>query len=808
MIGQGQVLRQLARTLARHTAMAYVGGRIVLSAATITPLLTWPITAQAQAASHRYDIAADTLEQVLGSFGRAAGILLSFRPELTAGLHSTGLHGSYSIDDGLALLLADTGIHASQQDNGSYLLRRHAGADNSLPAVTVNDLAAPNAAYAGGQLANGGSLGALGTANVMDTPLSTMNYTAELLADQQVRTLADVVINEASVRTLTSTNGFGEDFQIRGYTVASGDAGLNGLYGLTPSSHMPAALMERVEVLKGPNTLLNGMSPNGSVGGGINIVTKRAGDEPLTRLTTSFVSAGQIGMQADVGRRFGTDNAWGIRVNGMVMDGATSIKDGRQQQGLGALALDYKSAGLRWSLDTYSLYEDNLNLRPQIGFNTDVSALPAAPAANANWFPGTRMKYADSVLAQRLDVDLNADLTLYGAAGYRYGNFQQTLPYGAVDSDGNGTVGNAYYDAYSKTASADVGMRVHLRTAGVGHTVVLGLTQLNQETGYAYVTGDYSSSFSIYNQTALPTISTSRSTPARESNTRLSSLTLIDTLSFADGKLLVTGGVRRQSAITDAYSISTGLQTATMSANILSPLLGVVLKPSERLSLYANYTTGLTPGGVVSGTQYVNFGQVLAPYQATQYETGVKFDWGRVMTSAALFQINRASAISTQLDATTLSYGYNGQQRNRGLELSAYGELIPGLRLMASATFYQARLTHTDGGTYDGNTPTGVPKQTFNLGGDWELPWVGGMSINTRVIYTSSEYFNASNTLSIPGWTRVDIGARYRTRIAGKPVVLRASVENLFNRDYWLDSASYVTVAAGRTLLLSAQVDF
>jgi len=101
-----------------------------------------------------------------------------------------------------------------------------------------------------------------------------------------------------------------------------------------------------------------------------------------------------------------------------------------------------------------------------------------------------------------------------------------------------------------------------------------------------------------------------------------------------------------------------------------------------------------------------------------------------------------------------------------------------------------------------------VPHRTVNLGADWDTPWLPEFSLNARMLYTSSEYYNASNTLSIPSWTRIDVGARYRTRIGGKAVVLRANVENLFNRNYWLDSATYVTVAAGRTILLSAQVDF
>src|SRR5690606_20944054 len=147
----------------------------------------------------------------------------------------------------------------------------------TVSAGILGDLAPP---HAGGQLATGGSLGLLGSENVMDSPFSTINFTSTLLHDQQARTLADVVVNDASVRTTTSTGGFGEDFHIRGFPVGSGDVSVNGRYGLVSSSRVPVQILERVEVLKGPGAFMRGMPPGGSVGGGINVVTKRADDEP------------------------------------------------------------------------------------------------------------------------------------------------------------------------------------------------------------------------------------------------------------------------------------------------------------------------------------------------------------------------------------------------------------------------------------------------------------------------------------------------------------------------------------------------
>ena len=101
-----------------------------------------------------------------------------------------------------------------------------------------------------------------------------------------------------------------------------------------------------------------------------------------------------------------------------------------------------------------------------------------------------------------------------------------------------------------------------------------------------------------------------------------------------------------------------------------------------------------------------------------------------------------------------------------------------------------------------------MPDFTANLGLDWDTPWVDGLSFNGRAIGTGSAYYDSANTVSVPGWTRLDIGARYITKAAGKPVVLRANLENVLDKDYWLQSGTFLTVAAPRTLLLSATIDF
>lgn len=767
---------------------------------------------QTQATSVSFAIPAGALEAALEKFARTAKINLSYDAALIAGKTTQGLNGRLTSDIGLATLLAGTDIEAVALPAGGYSLRRAmagqpaTGDTKTLPTVQVTATSETQttglpAAYAGGQVARGTSLGIQGTQNVMDTPFSTISYTSELIENQQARTLADVVVNDASGRVLSASNGFQDDFQIRGFTVPSGDVGLNGLYGLTSASHLPAEIVERVNVLKGPDTFNNGIAPGGSIGGGINVITKRAEDEPLTRLTTSYLSAAQYATHLDMGRRFGDNKEWGVRVNGLWRDGEASIHQGGERMGVGALAIDYRGRRLRWSLDAYSQQEDIDAFRPQIGF---ADGTPRAPDARSNFYPSTDVTLKDSATATRLEYDINDVFTAYAAYGHREGSAAQLFPitFTGASENGNFDVYSSYYDSYTRTDSTDAGLRSKFSTGPIRHTLTLGGSTMNQETGYAYILGGVTSS-NLYDPSPLAAITDARTAPRKSGTTYLSSMAAVDTLAIFDDRLRITLGLRDQSVDTENFDTSTGASSGRYKSSRTTPMLGLVYKPWQNVSLYTNYTSGLTPGEVV-GASYANAGEVLRPYKSTQHEAGVKVDWGHVTTTAAVFQIERPSA---EADSASNIYGYTGEQRNRGLELSAYGEAWHGLRLMTSAVFNDAKLTQNSSG-YQGNQAAGVPDHTFNFGVDWDTPWMPGLSLNGRIINTSSEYFNSANTLILSGWTRYDVGARYRTEIASRPVTFRANVENLTNKNYWLMSGSYATVASPRTYVLSATVDF
>lgn len=678
---------------------------------------------------------------------------------------------------------------------------------------TTRTIGTPAPPYAGGQMAQGGTLGLLGSANVMNVPFSTVNYTSQLIENQQGRTAADTLINDASVRATTAQNGFDDTLQIRGFAVGAGDVGLNGLYGLVSSNRVPSQIIERIELLKGPGALINGIAPSGSVGGAVNIVTKRAGEIPFTRVTPFFMSAGNYGLHLETSRRYGENKEWGVRFNGVGRNGEASIEDGNWRTGLGALAVDYRGERFRWTVDAISQNDDTKNFRPQMGIQTTVPFIPVVPDARSNWYPGTLLKQRDNTIATAAEYDISQSLTAYAGIGHREGENYQTFPDsrvtgypGGMDQFGNFRLINAYYDSYSKTTSGNAGIRSRFQIGPVGHAVNLAFTGYYQENGNAYVANTPAQSVpsNIYNPSPLPAVTGVRMPPRKANEITFRSIAIADTMSFFNDAVLFTIGARHQRVEQDAFSTTTGLQTSSYGAEAVTPLAGIVVKPLQNVSLYANYAEGLSQGIIVPNT-FANRGEILAPFKSKQQEAGVKVDWGTITTTAAVFQIARPSLITTPANVRA----YDGEQRNRGLELNAYGLLIPGLRGMVSATFLRPEITKSSTPAEIGKDAAGVPGRTFSGSLDWDTPWVTGLSLNGRVIYTSGSYLtNLNNSWQrYSDWTRVDIGARYTTAFNGRPVTIRANIENLFDNRYWLTTGAFVTAASPRTYLISAAFD-
>ncbi|MFC3473523.1 TonB-dependent receptor domain-containing protein [Massilia oculi] len=230
-------------------------------------------------------------------------------------------------------------------------------------------------------------------------------------------------------------------------------------------------------------------------------------------------------------------------------------------------------------------------------------------------------------------------------------------------------------------------------------------------------------------------------------------------MSLMDDKVLVNVGLRHQRIKDFGYDYNTGLENSAYESSENTPFAAIVYKPRKDLSVYANYSEGLQRGPVASGTDIVNQGEIFAPYVARQREAGVKYDSGRYGLSAAVFSTSQPSAY-----VENRVFGVFGEQRNRGLELSVFGTPARGLKLLGGLTLIDAEQRVTAGGVNQGKKAIGVPETQLNIGADWIVPGVDGLSLNARTVYTSKQYADGANLQKLPSWTRLDLGATWNTR--------------------------------------------
>lgn len=673
--------------------------------------------------------------------------------------------------------------------------------------------------YSGGQVATGGRVGLFGNLDAIDTPFSITAYTDQLIRDQQAASVADVLQNDPVVRISKGFGNFQELYVVRGFPVYSDDMTYNGVYGVLPRQFVAAELLDRVEVFHGASAFLNGAAPGGSgVGGAFNLTPKRARSEPLTRLTAGLESGGEGYLAADLGRRFGLDDAFGARLNLALRDGESTVEDQDRQLFVAGLGLDWRSDTARISADL-GFQDHHIDApRPSV---TPLGAVPTPPSAETNWAqPWTYTDERQLFGVVRGEIDLGATTTAWAAFGGRQGEEANVLANPNAAADGSLTAYRFDNNRQDTVWSGDVGVRTELWTGPVQHRLVASASSVNLRSENAYAFSSFFAPFAtdLYNpvDVAPPTpdffVGGDLDDPLTTERVRNSSVALADMATFLDGRLTATVGVRWQDISTRTYDYNTGAGLSSYDSDAVTPAFALLYRVSPVFSVYGNYAEALVPGQIApatsGGSPVTNAGEVLEPFRGEQAEVGVKFDNGDFGVTASLFRLTLASAF-----VEGGVFAANGEQRNQGLEISAYGEPLPGLRLLGGMTWLDAELTSTAGGALDGNRPIGVPEFQFNANLEYDVAALDGLTLEGRVVHTGEQEVDAGNTVQLDAWTRFDAGVRYAFEAGGRPLTMRARVENLADSDDWVavggyPGANYLTMGSPRTFSLSVSADF
>ncbi len=669
-------------------------------------------------------------------------------------------------------------------------------------------IGAPPPPFAGGQVADGARIGALGNRRLLEAPFAIQSLTGEFVQDRQAQSLTDVTRFDSSTTTSASRYRYFDSLSVRGFPAQYTIDGLPFTRGIIQQLEP----FDRIEVLRGPaSTTLGNIS--GFAPGAVNLVPKRAGDVPLTELNLRYLGGAAFGTHVDIGRRFGPNNEWGVRFNGVLDRGETNIEGLSLNRNAGHLALDFRGERFRASFDLNLI--DNETTGGQPGFTVAAGVpVPRAPRLDRTlgqtW---TDYQRQSGFGLLRAEYDVAPDWTVGFAGSLGYGNE-------AGRYDGDATIINGAGDYRWTTSLSDARtydeyalqgyLRGRVRTGPVSHNLALFAT-------YGEESFDLNAPFTTF--TVLSNLSRPVYVPdpgRRPGEIRGSDLidrerrglAIADEIGFLDDRVLLTLGLRETRLWSNRFNEVTGAGSR-FEGSATTPLIGVTLRPTPWLSVFGNYVESLEFGGTAPSTA-VNRNEPTAPFVSRQLEAGIKVESGGLGATLAVFEIERQSAFT---DPASGIFAANGLQTHRGVELLGYGEVRPGLRVLGGFTYLDPVLTQTAGRAFDGNQAPDVPSWRAVATAEVDLGQVfgvlPGLSVYGGVTHSGPFYLDAANTQRVRGHTLLDLGASYRTQIGAQPVTFRLSAENVADERYWTGSrAGSLGVGTPRTVLFSTSVRF
>ncbi|KTC36113.1 TonB-dependent receptor [Pseudomonas sp. ABAC61] len=671
-----------------------------------------------------------------------------------------------------------------------------AGAATELPTQTVSS----NQAY--GYRSDSASVGSFDEAPLLDTPASISVINEDMIKDQQARLLSEVLRNDASVGQSYAPVGYYENFEVRGFSLnAASSYKINGRT-ITGEQNVALENKQRVEVLKGLSGLQSGVSEPGGL---INYVTKRPTD--IRSVTVSTDDRGSGYLATDVGGWFGSEQQFGLRANLAHEDLHSYVEHANGQRDFASLAFD-------WNISPNALLQLDIEYQ-----NKEQRSAPGYQLLGGTALP--HHASPKKLLAHQSGSKpvTNESLNVSGNFEYRFnddwkGNLSasrsrvviddySSFAWGGCTTDCVNNKGNYFspegnYGIYDFPSPDDTRRNDEIQavvngrfdTAGLGHELSVGTSAFRRvvhnrgQTMYPIDTGN------IYSEPKNFPRSTQQ---LNDSHKRLDSrqygLFFSDRISFNEQWQTVLGG--REVRLDEESFDTNGVRERHTQRYMFLPQAALIYKPVANLSLYTQYSKGLSLGGQAPWYA-INSGTTLAPTVSRQIETGVKYDWQRMSFTAALFQMRQAYQYSRPEDNGEFTYIQQGQQKNTGLELSANGWATQRLQIAASVAAIRSRVEDTGTPAYEGHQALNVPRLRASLQGDYALPWLDGLALLGGMQYSASKYADRTGNVSAGSYAIFNIGSRYSTRIDGYDTVFRLTVDNLFDKRYWRDVGEYL----------------
>lgn len=607
-------------------------------------------------------------------------------------------------------------------------------------------------------------------ARLIDVPLTVNVVPRELLRAQAAQSVYDALRNTAGVSRAQLNGATYDNVAIRGILVENRTSyRLNGMLPVINLVDLPVENKDRVEVLKGVGALYYGFAPPSGI---VNLVTKRA-DRDVTEATLQVNEYAGTNAAIDLGRRFG-DRA-GLRFNGAAGIVETGIDRFSGERFVAALAGDLAPTDrLKLAFDVEHVSKDVTEPAALQLLPAAQGRVPAIPDPRTN-FGGENLRYAAHATNWLGRADWRAFDSLVLTAEYgearteRDRDFAQLESYGGANGQGVLRIFPTRDQRY-RNRNARAELAAAFSTGPVRHNLVAGVT-----SNWRFQNGRNGASFTVAQSFLAPRdVQPVEPTRFTAAPLHIRDLGYYVTDRMSSGPVDLLAGLRRSEYRSRATS-ATGI-TTRFELSKWTPSVGLIVKPTGKLSLYVTYIEGLEEGGTAP-SNVVNAFEVLPPAVTRQYEAGIKGElFRRVVLQLAGFRIERRFAFT---DLTDNVFKLAGDTRYQGVEASLSGEVTRALSVYASGQWLDAEIRRSNQAALVGNTPENTPEWTASLFTEYRP--IERLGLGAGVFHVGARAVDAANTASVDGYTLFSASARY-TLAGATPMTLQLNADNLFDK--------------------------
>lgn len=642
---------------------------------------------------------------------------------------------------------------------------------------------------------------------LVNVPQSISVITRELIDDQSMLSIGDVT-RYVPGAGIAQGEGNRDTPVLRGNST-TGDFFLDGVRD-DVQYFRDLYNVDRVEILKGPNAMIFG---RGGSGGVVNRVSRQANGRERREVTLQVGSWEQIRGTVDFGGA--VTDALSYRLLGLYED-SNSYRDDVTLTRYGINPVfAYKlsqTTKLRFGYEFF--HDERVADRGVSSFQGRPLVTPAS-----TFFGSPEQSPTDaSVHTAFFTVDhrFNANLTLRNHTRVSaYDKFYQNVFPGAVNTTGTTVSLSAYNQGTQRdNVFNQTDLVWNIDAGSFQHQILAGLELGRQVTDNVRLTGFFdtvapnttSIQVPLSNpRTTLPLSWRPNATDANNhSVARNAALYVQDQLQLTSHWLAVLG-VRLDRFEVDFRNNRTGVALDSRD-DTLSPRAGLVFKPRAEVSVYASYSMSFVPRAGEQLASLTATNRALDPEEFTNYELGVKWDVrSDLALSAAIYRLDRSNLAVADPADPTRSILVDGQ-RSEGIELGITGRLASNWSVSGGYAYQDGELLATQSTTVRaGNRLAQLPRHSFSLWNryDFNRQWGAGIGVIHR-----GEFFAATdNTVTVPGFTRVDAAVFYQF---SKNTRAQLNVENILDRDYYASAHSNTNITPGspRAFRLSLTTSF